>query len=225
MTETAVREQAGRTRDVPMPRVNLLPPEVGHAQRVRRARAALAAVVAAAVAAVALAWLAASSATDQAGRELAAATAENGRLSAEAAPLAGVPAVYARADAARAQLARAMGSEVRYSRYLNDLAVAVPDGVWLTNLSVTQGGDTAQAPGAAPSAASLGTVGFTGKALAHDDVAAFVVALRRMPANASPSFSDSQTERLGDRDVVSYVASARLAPAALSNRYPAAGPR
>ena len=129
---------------------------------------------------------------------------------------------------AEAQLTLAMGQEVRWSRYLNNLAVSTPDTVWLTNLVAAQtdaatGAAPAPAPGAFPQPLSLGTITYSGKGLAHDDVAAFVAALEKLEGADNPYFTNSTVELIDQRKAVSFVASSLLSPGALSHRYDGTG--
>lgn len=139
-----------------LPRVNLLPPEIQQARRLRRIKGLLVAGVASSVVLVVLATLSAGGAVDEAGGVLATEQARGQALDREVIKLGDVSATYARVRADQEMLASAMGREVRWSRYLNDLSLTVPDGIWVTQLTVTQeegvAAATAPAPATAPAA-------------------------------------------------------------------------
>ena len=118
-----------------LPRVNLMPREIGERRRFRQIQYGLGAGVAAAVGVVALGFVLASGSVGSAQEQVDAQAAETARLQAESAKYADVTKVYAQAAAAQALLTQAMGEEVKYSGLLSDLSLSVPDNVWLTSLT------------------------------------------------------------------------------------------
>jgi Tfp pilus assembly protein PilN len=225
MTETKADVSLGS-----LPRVNLLPPEIAETRRFRRIQVGLGGAVLGAVGIVALLYVAASSSVSSAQGELDTANAQRATLQAETAKYRDVTAVYARAAAAQAMLTQAMGEEVRYSRFLNDLSLSVPENVWLKNVSFAQTSGTA--PAAAPAAAApvigtpgIGSVTFTGVGYSHDDVAVWLESLATQKGYANPYFTSSTEALLGSRKTVNFTSTATLTPAALSGRYtkPAGG--
>lgn len=211
-----------------LPRVNLLPPEIAEVRRLRRIQTGLAGAVLAAVGVVAVLYVAATSSVSSAQGDLTAATARHTSLQAESAKYRDVTAIYARAAAAQAMLTQAMGEEVRYSRFLNDLSLSVPPSVWLKTVTFSQTPATpavgaAAAPGLA--AAGIGTVTFTGIGFQHDDVAVWLESLATQKGYANPYFSSSSEVLLGTRKTVTFTSTATLTPAAYSGRYskPAGG--
>jgi Tfp pilus assembly protein PilN len=211
-----------------LPRVNLLPPEIAVARRMRRIQLGLGGAVVGAVGIVALLYVAASSSVSSAQTQLDAANARHSTLQTQTAQYSDVTQVYARAAAAQAMLTQAMGEEVRYSQLLNDLSLSVPDNVWLKNVTFTQTPATPAAPAAGAAAltpAGIGTVTFTGVGFAHDDVAVWLESLASQKAYANPYFSSSTEALLGTRKTVNFTSTASLTPAAYSGRYtkPAGG--
>ncbi len=205
-----------------LPRVNLLPPEIEESRRFRRIQYGLGAGVAAAVGVVALLFVAAAGAVGDANTELEAASAENSRLQSEKATYADVTAVYAQAAAAEAMLTEAMGQEVRYSRFLSDLSLSVPDNVWVKSLVFTQGEVPAAVGSTQP---GIGTVTVTGVGYDHDDVAVWLESLAAQKGYTNPHFSSSTESRIGPRTVVDFTSTAALTPDAYSGTYtkPAGG--
>lgn len=212
-TTTAVRTAT-------FPHVNLLPPEIAEETRFRSVRAVLALSVVAALAVVGGVYLLASGQVTQAEEELSTAQGANAALQAEAAKYAEVPKVYGALAQAETQLALAMGQEVRYSYVLNDLALTIPDDVWLTTMTVTQDVDgTAPVQGQWGTPA-IGTVSYEGRALSYDDVAAWLDVLGKNADYTDPYLtSAAEGDPIGDADVLDFKSSVALTDDALSNRY------
>ncbi len=204
-----------------LPRVNLLPPEIEAARRFRRVQAGLGSGVLAAVGVVALLFVGASGSVADAQGEVDAAAAQQQVLTAESARYRDVTATYQRASQAQALLTTAMGQEVRYSRFLNDLALTVPDGVWVTSLGFTQAGagGASGAAAAAPAAAGIGTVAVSGTAYAHEDVAVWLESLAGQDGYVDPLLQSSTERLIGRRKVVDWSTTVTLSPDALSGRY------
>jgi Tfp pilus assembly protein PilN len=209
-----------------LPRVNLLPPEIAESRRIRRIQLGLGGAVLGAVGVVALLYVSASSGVSSAQADLDNANAQNSSLQAQSAKYRDVTAVYARAAAAQAMLTQAMGEEVRYSQFMNDLSLSVPENVWLKALTFTQTGTaatTTAAPGA--TATGIGNVTFTGVGFSHDDVAVWLESLATQKGYANPYFTTSTEALMGTRKTVTFTSTATLTPAAYSGRYtkPAGG--
>lgn len=205
-----------------LPRVNLLPPEIAQQARVRRVQAGMGGAVLAAVGVVALLYVAASSSVSAAQGDLDAATSRQATLQAETAKYSQVTATYARAAAAQAMLTQAMGEEVRYSQFLNDLSLSVPDSVWIKNLTFTQAPVPAALGSTTP---GIGTVTFSGLGFKHDDVAVWLESLASQKAYVNPTFTSSSEALLGRRKTVNFNSTVTMTSAGYSGRYakPAGG--
>jgi Tfp pilus assembly protein PilN len=201
-----------------LPWVNLLPPEIAERARFRRIQLALGGGVLAVVGAVALLYVSAVGSVNEATVELETATATGTQLQAEKAKYADVTAVYARAAAAEAMLTQAMGEEVRYSQFLNDLSLTIPENVWLENVSFAQ---TAVPPALGATEPGIGTVTFTGIGFKHDDVAVWLESLAKQKGYVDPYFSNSTEALIGERKTVNFTSTVTLTPDALSGRYTA----
>ena len=204
------------------PSVNLLPPEIFERARVKRVQLGLAAGLALTAGLVGLLHVSAMSATAEAQRELQGTVAEGADLQAEVAELADVDVVYAKAAGARAVLTQAMGREVRYSTFLNDLTASLPDDVWLTSVTFTQTDPVATAAGAVPTTSTVpgvGTAVLTGVGFSHDDVADWLDGLAEQPGYTNPYLTDSKAGRTGTRTTVTFTSTVTLTEAALSGRY------
>ena len=205
-----------------LPRVNLLPPEIAERARFRRIQYGLGGGVLAAVGVVALLFLGAVGSVNEANTELEETTTANTALKAETAKYADVQRVYGQAAAAQAMLTQAMGKEVRFSQYLNDLSLTVPENVWLKNVSFKQ----AEAPGTVGTTEpGIGQVTFTGVGFKHDDVAAWLESLAKQKGYTNPYFTSSTKALIGTRSTVNFTSTVTMTPAALSGRYttPAGG--
>ena len=199
-----------------LPRVNLLPPEIAESARFRRISYGLGGGLLGALGVVALLYVGALSAVNEAEAELATTTATGAALQAETAKYADVEAVYARAAAAQAMLTSAMGEEVRYSQYLNDLSLTVPENVWVKNVTFAQ----VPAPAALGSTVpGIGTVTFTGVGFKHDDVAVWLDSLAKQKGYVNPYFTSSTKVLLGNRSTVNFTSTVTMTADALSGRY------
>jgi Tfp pilus assembly protein PilN len=214
-----------------MPRVNLMPPEIGQAERFRQIQIGLGAAVVAAIAIVAALYWNAHSAVSSAKDELAAAQAQNTTLTAQLRSLDSVKETFAAVQARQAMLTQAMGQEVRWSFVLNDLAFRIPNNVWLTGLTVTETPPAAAAPTGgsltgevaeeAAAAVPIGTITFSGVGLKHNDVAVWLDALAKQKNFLNPTFSTSTEAVLLGHPTVTFGSSVTLTSLALSHRYDA----
>lgn len=200
----------------PLPRVNLLPPEIAERRRFRQTQYGLGGVIAGAVGIVVLLYLAAAHSVTAAQSDLTASTDTNARLTGQVAQYRNVTALYDQAAAAQGMLVQAMGEEIRYSHLLSDLSLSIPDNVWLTNLSYTQG---PVPPVAGSSVGGVGTFTASATGFSHDDVAVWLDSLAAQPNYVSPDFSASTEGLLGTRRTVTFTTSAAVADSAYSRRY------
>lgn len=203
-----------------LPRINLLPPEIGLRQTLRKVQAGLGAGVVAALGVVLALQLAATGSVSEAQAGVAASEAEHSALIAQAGQFREVTEVHTRKDAAQAMLVDAMSEEVRYSRFLDQFAVSLPDRVWVTSLTFNQG--VPATPDAA-AAGAIGSVQISGTAYSHDDVAAWLDALAAQEGFDGAYLQSSTERRLGGRVVVDFSTTVSLTAEALSQRYATTG--
>ena len=209
------RQKAGTGLPV-LPRVNLLPPEIAETARFRRITYGLGGGLLGALGIVALLYVGAVAAVNDATTELETATATGASLRVETARYADVEAVYARAAAAQAMLTSSMGEEVRYSHYLHDLSLTVPENVWVKNVSFAQAATPATLGSTVP---GIGTVTFTGVGFKHDDVAVWLESLAKQKGYINPDFTSSTKALLGNRSTVNFTSTVTMTADALSGRY------
>ena len=198
----------------PLPRVDLLPPEIGQRRRLRRVQVALGGGVVAAVGLVAVLVVGAGSSVAAAQDDLDTAVATQGSLQQESGQYRDVTAAYQRSADAQAMLVAAMGEEVRYSRLLNDLSLSIPDSVWLTSAAWSQ-----QPTTAGTGTPGLGTLTVSGVAYEHEDVALWLESLASQQGYVDPLLQTADKTLIGTREVVEFTSTVTLSPDALSGRY------
>lgn len=207
-----------------LPRVNLLPPEIAEAQHFRRLQLIMGAAVVGAVAVVGGLTVHAHSSVAAQQDALDAANARQATLQSQVNKLTFVTQTYSQVSEARAMLTQAMGDEIQWSHYLNDLSLRLPDNVWLTNLQATE--SEAGAAKGSPQAArttvaanGIGSITFSGTALSYDDVASLLEALAAEHGFTNAYFTNSTESKIGDKTVVNFTSSATLTSDALSGRF------
>lgn len=216
--------------------VNLLPATYARRAAVRRAKVfAVCAVVIALLLAL-LGWLVAMQKQASAQESLDAAMAERTLLQVEAGRYADVPKVFAAVSEAQGQLQLAMGNEVRWSYFLNDLALTMPTGVSLDTLAVTSPAPGATILAAAPSSVAasdptaptsgagipgIGTMNVSAKALTYNSVANWLDSLAKLPTIADPYVASIAAADEEGTKVVTFTSDGTLTSEALSKRYQA----
>jgi Tfp pilus assembly protein PilN len=228
------------------PQVNLLPPEVAERKALRKLQAALAAGVIACGAVVGGLYVVANNGKASAQTNLDQAVSEASTLQAAKSRL--LPAQIARTQvqATKQALVTAMGAEVLWSRYLDQIRLRLPDGVRLTSLTVipatpgTSGSTTgsatpAPAPTPAPAAGStsgsapsaiaplptsgtIASVTIAGKAVDHDGVANWLDATAAIPGWTNVYLTNTTADSTG---LVAFTMTANISSAALSHRFTA----
>lgn len=206
----------------PVPRVNLLPPEISANRQLRGTQRWLAAGVVATLllGGAATAW--AQRDADAAQNELTDAQSVTGDLNRQKAQYAEVPKINAQIDEAETLRASAMATHVRWYEYMNDLAQATPTEVTLTAVNVTvAGAATAGAPAASndPLApAGIGAISFEATSTRWPDVAAWLESMNAVPGFANSYVSQVQREG-GPGYPVKFTGSVTITGDALSHDY------
>jgi Tfp pilus assembly protein PilN len=213
------------------PRVNLMPPEIAEAARFRQVQALLGAGLLLVVVVVGALYLNAHKGVSTARGELSQAQAQQTSLQAKLAQLATVQQTIDEVQAKQALLATAMGTEVRWSFMLNNLAFRMPSNVWLTKLQVSETATSNTSPtptgattlGATTSASTaafnIGTVNFEGVAFTHDDVARWLDAMAKVTGYLDPTFSASAETLIGGRKVTNFQGAVNLSSSLFSDRH------
>lgn len=239
-----VKEEAPVTEAQPVfesvtyeaPKVNLLPPEIAERRQLRRIQAGLLAGVVAVAGIVGVLYFQAGNGKAAAQQRLDSAQSQQTRLQAATARLSYVSAQKAQIDAARASLKTAMGSEVLWSKTLDQLRLRLPDGVRYATIGVsridpvagaastTVGKATAGASTAAGTAIAsniIGIVSFSGTAVDMNAVAAELDQLAKVPG-----LTDVYLTTVGKpkadatkASLATFTATANLTNSLLSHRY------
>lgn len=214
---------AGPVAPPAMARVNLLPPEITAARALRRTQGVLAGCVLLVAAGITGGFVLALQQAGTAAEGLAAEQARTTALTEQQAGYAQVPLVLAQVEAAETARSTAMGSEVLWHRYLEQIALTYPPGVWLGDVTASV---AAPAAGAATAATAdplatpgIGSVTFTGASTTMPDVAAWLDVLNATPGFTSASLTSATRSERDARVVVDFTTAVVVTDAALSHRY------
>ena len=208
-----------------VPRVNLLPIEIIEARRFRQTQIMLAAtvLVAVGVATAGVVW--AQQGVNAANEDLEASEYRVASLQKEQTRYAAVPLVAAQLDAANAARTQAMGTDVLWYRYLNDIRAAQPANVKLNSLALTLTA-TSAAPAAGAGAdvlsvPGIGTIQTAGTAAQYSQVSAWLEALNKLNGTASSSLGNAAKapDAEDPAEAVTFAAGAVITSDALSHRY------
>jgi Tfp pilus assembly protein PilN len=202
-----------------LPRVNLLPPEIVEASRLRSVQLGMGAAVVAAFVVVGGLWVVADLQAQSEQEKLDAATASQTTVSRQVNALAPVQAVYAQVDQRRQLLQTALSGDVEWSQYLTDLSLTVPDNVWLTSMSVAPQTAATGTSGTAANPDQIATITFSGTAMQHDDVAVWLESLAKQKGYTSAYFNSSTEKEIGSSKVVDFSSTVVVTREALSGRY------
>lgn len=214
------------SRVAELPRVNLLPPEIDQASRLRRLQILLGVVVLGVIGLVGFLFLVATGQVTSAEDDLSSAQADGAALQAQVAEFAEVPKVYGEVDAAQAALVTAMTPEIRFSFYLNDLSLTIPRSTRLTNLTAVNTAAASQIDGAVVAVPTqtgeptIGNITFAGVSSSFDGVAAWLQSLARQEGYIAPtlqSVAKSDEETVGT--VYTVSSSTSLSLKAASGRF------
>ncbi|MDX6285424.1 MAG: type pilus assembly protein PilN [Frankiales bacterium] len=206
-----------------LPRVNLLPPEIAERRRARLVQVGMGAAFAASVVVIGAVYMLAHQGATNAKSDLEAAQTLNTSLKAQVTKFDGDQAKRADLISQQGLLTTAMGREIQWSHFMNDLSLRIPENVWVKHITFTEtavpGGVAPPANSAALPDAGLGKITFEGVAYTHDDVATWLDSLAREKGYANPYFTTSVTAFIGPTAVVNHSSSVTLTDAALSGRY------
>jgi hypothetical protein len=203
----------------PVPKVNLLPPEILQARRLvalkRLLAGAVAAIVLVCIGATVWAQLRASAAQD----ELDAVQARGATLRGEQARYAAVPKLLNLIQAADGARERAMSQDVLWYGFMSDLAVTTPEGITLSGLQVSLDKPTVNTDPLVPT--GLGTVTFTGTAKHVPDVAAWLDAVAHIHGVDGSTLQTVTREdtKHGDSSPLNFTTSVTVTSNALTHRY------
>ncbi len=232
-----VEEQSLPLLDAPAevlaPRVNLLPPEIAEQRAVRKLAIALAGAVVLCVAAVGGGWVYAGQGESQARADLASAQSTQTALQRKQQALLPAQTAQNQVQAAQRALAAAMGNEVLWSRYLDQLRLKRPEGVRFSSVALTpaDSGSSGSSSGSSSSGSSgsssalpsgsIASLTLSGMARSQPDVAALLDQLSSIPGFTGVYLTSTSKE--GSSGVINYTVTAGVTAEALSHRYTAEG--
>lgn len=214
------------TAAVPAPHVNLLPPEIAEQRAVRRVAGLLAGVVLLCVAGVGVGYVAAGSGEDDARAELVSAQAVQTSLQRQQRALLPAQQAQNQIQAARAALTAAMGNEVLWSRYLDQLRIKRPEGTRFTQVQLTppaeessgsSSGTTDTSTTAPPPNQPVAALTLTGKARTQPDVATVLDQLATIPGFSNVYLTSTVEDTT--TGLLTYTVTADVTSEALSGRY------
>jgi Tfp pilus assembly protein PilN len=209
----------------PVPRVNLLPPEIVQGRRLTRLKRLLGGALVVVVAGCAAAVVWAQAGVSSAQGDVDAAQARSASLQAEQAKYADVPRVDSLIDTVTTARQTAMSMDVLWYGFLSDLSLTTPKGVSLTSLEVTLN-DTSDVTGQPPTdpltPSGIGHVNFSGKADHFVDVAGWLDAVGSVHGLDG---STLQTATRGTDDTpttggpITFTSTVQVTSKALTHRY------
>lgn len=217
---------------VVLPCVNLLPPEIAERRRANIVKLRLGGVVVAAAAVVGLVYFQVAGGVSPAQDRLNAAQAQATTLQHQISALSNVTKTQKQLDAAKAAVSKALGNEVRWSRYLNDLSITLPSNIWVTNVGISEtavpttngaSGSSAAASTSTAAANGLGTLTIQGNALSFNDVAVWLETLAKEKGYSNVWLTQGTTQKIGDLPVIQFTSTVTFTPDVLSKRYTQAG--
>ena len=215
-------------RDGVLPRINLLPPEIAERARFKKQRFGMTGALALTVLGLAGAYAIAVQSADSAESDLQTQRSEGDAISQKSAQYADIPRVEAQTQAAESSLQSAMGQDVRWSFFLNDVSTTIPSDVWLTSLTMTQplagpvGAPVAPidpATAEAYSGPGIASITYAGTSKVYGDVARWLESQELINHLDAPYLTTSADSKIGSVEVVGFTTTATVDASAYSRRY------
>jgi Tfp pilus assembly protein PilN len=218
------------TRLAAMPRVNLLPPEIAEAARLKRLKSILLVLLLAVTGLVVLGFLMVSGQIGAAEDDLAVVEAEGVALQNEVATYAEVPQVYGAVRTAQTNLVTASAPEIRWSFYLNDLSLTIPSTSRIVSMTAVNQlaaaqitGPTAETTvGVTPlGATSVGSVAFSSRTTDLDAIASWLQSLARQDGYIEPTVESAVKAEVTDAvgEFYDVESSTQMSADAVSGRF------
>jgi hypothetical protein len=212
---------------VTLPRVNLLPREANAADAARKVKLILAGVLVVVLGGVGYVYTGANSSVDDAQAQLDAAEATTAKLKTQVAAHGTVTPLKAQLDVRTQLMKTAMGLNVPWATYLNDVQLNLPRGARLVGWTIQLAPPALPGAGAATVFASNGVAMWTmtGEAKKFEDVALVVESLSQL-SQVDSVLVTKATEAIDSssgRPLVSFTLSARVNSTALVPYNPKAG--
>jgi Tfp pilus assembly protein PilN len=210
----------------PVPKVNLLPPEIMEDRRLARLKRVLAGLLVVAVAGCAGAVVWAQASVNSARDEVQAAQTRAATLQAQQAKYAKVPRITSLIDTTTTARQTALGQDVLWYGFLSELSMTTPKGVSLVSLEVGLD-DNSEPPGPSDdplTPSGIGHVSFSGKASHFPDIAGWLDAVGTVHGLDG---STLQTATRGEADApattsggpITFTSTVQVTSKALTHRY------
>jgi Tfp pilus assembly protein PilN len=203
------------TRTSTLPRVNLLPPEIGEKRRLQQVQGGVVAAVVLSIAAVAFLDVQGGHSVTAAKQKVNTAAAKNSQLTRQLASYSDVKTTAAQLAASQALLSQAMSTEVQWSTYLADFSVILPPTTWLTSVTMSSTLPAGSLTSSTAAPGEIGTVSVQGVAMKYDNLADWLDSLKPERGLASVYFSNAAEQYIGATKTVGFQASANLTSDAL----------
>ena len=202
------------------PFVNLLPPEVLVERRVRVVQKGVALAVVACLAAGGGMQLLASRSLHKQQHALASAQASTQSVSRRIAALHDVASTYAQLTTATTTYKSLVARDISAATILDDLGVAVPSRVWLTQFSFSESAPTsASATSTTPfTTPGVATLTISGTALSRGDVSNWLESVAGQKGRVDVTFSNASESAVGSNKVVTFTSTVTLTDVVFSGR-------
>jgi Tfp pilus assembly protein PilN len=202
------------------PFVNLLPPEILVERRVRVVQKGVALAVVACLAAGGGMQLLASRSLHKQQAALASAQASTQSVSRRIAALHDVASTYAQLTTATTTYKSLVARDISAATVLDDLGVAVPSRVWLTQFSFSESAPTpASATSTTPfTTPGVATLTISGTALSRGDVSNWLESVAGQKGRVDVTFSNASESAVGSSKVVTFTSTVTLTDVVFSGR-------
>jgi hypothetical protein len=210
----------------PVPKVNLLPPEILEGRRLTQLKRVLGGVLVVVAAGCAGAVVWAQAGVSSAQDEVDAAQARAATLQAQQAKYAEVPRITGLIDTATTARQTAMGQDVLWYGFLSELSMTTPKGVSLVSLEVAL--DDSSQPSGPPAdpltPSGIGHVTFSGKAGQFPDIAGWLDAVGGIDGLDGSSLQtatrgDGQAGAATPAGPITFTSTVQVTSKALTHRY------
>ncbi|MFN8077494.1 MAG: hypothetical protein U0Q15_19015 [Kineosporiaceae bacterium] len=229
MTVDTAAVAGTRVEWAPVPRVNLLPPEILEHRRFVSVQRRLGLAVLATVAVCVGGYWWSVTGVSAAQEDLDRANATSQTLTAEKARYQEVPRLLAQVRTVNEARSAAMAQDILWYRVLNDLALATPSGVWVDSATFSLSGAAGAAGGSAAAGqqdvlapTAVGSVVLSGRASGMPALAGWIESLDKVtPLDGAAVGSAEVVDEppAVAPNMVTFGATAVLSPQALSHRY------
>jgi Tfp pilus assembly protein PilN len=202
-------------------RINLLPPEVGERQRLRRRTLLTVAIGVVLLALVGGFYFLQVVRVSGVEEDIQAQESVNQGLRIQIAELQDIAVLEQEIAETRDLLAQLLQDRVLWSGVMRDISLVIPGQVWLNGLSATVGAtaeDAEAAPTTGEGGGLVGQISFSGFAFDHREVALWLSRLEDVRGFINPWLSSSTSSEIGTTGVVQFASSVDLSEQALARR-------